>query len=40
MKTGVGLMPMTHISEISPENPYGKTGTINLHENTACPIRY
>ena len=25
---------------IGAENPYWKTGTINQHENRACPIRY
>ena len=33
-------MCMTHVLEIDAENPYQKTGTINRHENGACPTRY
>ena len=33
-------MPMTHLLEIGAENVYQKPGTINRHENRACPIRY
>jgi len=31
---------MTHIPEISTENPSHKTGTINWHKSRACPVRY
>ena len=31
-------MPKTYVREIGAEKPYQKTGTINRHENTACPI--
>ena len=29
-----------HVPEIGAENQYQKTGTIQWHENRACPIRY
>jgi len=34
------IMLMTHVPKISVEKPYQKTGKINWHKNTACPIRY
>jgi len=33
-------MFVTHVPEIGAENAYQTTGTINRHENRACPIRY